>query len=279
MTASAKTANLQRLLEIMRALRDPLSGCEWDRQQDMTSLLKHTIEEVYEVADAVLSDNPEDICEELGDLLFQVVFYAQIAAEQQQFDFDDVAKQIADKLVRRHPHVFEHPNQTLTEQELNVQWQRIKAEEKAAKQLNKAESQDSSIFATMNRGQPAFSKAYDLQKRCARVGFDWPASEPVLAKIREELDEVEQAMQSGERRATEEELGDLLFATVNLLRHEGLDPETTLAKANLKFEQRFRWIEQTLAAHQTSVKNQSLEQLEDLWSKAKSATAANKDSL
>lgn len=270
MSVGGNRDNIDRLLSIMQTLRDPQKGCEWDRQQDMQSLLKHTIEEAYEVADAVLQGDPSEICDELGDLLFQVVFYAQIAAEQQQFDFDDVAKQVSDKLVRRHPHVFADPNQSLTQQQLNDQWQAIKQQEKAAKQ-SAVEGGDKSIFDSMNRGLPSFAKAYQLQKRCARVGFDWSDAKPVLDKIREEVEEVAQAMGNNNDAEVEEELGDLLFATVNLLRHRNLDPETTLAKANLKFEQRFRWIEQRLSEQQTSIEQSSLDQLERMWCEAKVA--------
>ncbi|MBT0585214.1 nucleoside triphosphate pyrophosphohydrolase [Alteromonas oceanisediminis] len=262
--------NTQRLLEIMRTLRDPDNGCRWDRKQTMSSLLRYTIEEAYEVADAVERGDIDDIHDELGDLLFQVVFYAQIASEQHAFDFDDVAGRIADKLVRRHPHLFSDAPHDLSEDALAEQWQAIKAQEKRQKKTDPRSTK--SIFDDIHRGLPALSRAVELQKACAQVGFDWPNVMPVLDKVEEELLELKQEITAEQPAmdSVQEEFGDLLFAAINVARHLNIDAETALRQANLKFEKRFRSIEQHTAAQGLSVDQHSLSQLEALWQRVKS---------
>ncbi|WP_100656068.1 nucleoside triphosphate pyrophosphohydrolase [Alteromonas flava] len=261
-----KPENLTRLLQIMQQLRDPINGCPWDRKQNMTSLLKYTLEETYEVADAILRAEPTAICDELGDLLFQVVFYAQIAHEQGQFSFDDVAKAIADKLIRRHPHVFEDSTVVHTDEELAAQWEAIKATER---QLTK-ETQ-SSILDRVKRGVPAFQRAYELQDACAKVGFDWDSIGPVLAKVEEEVTELRSELNAStlDKEAAEEELGDLLFAVVNLARHMKVSPELALTKACQKFEGRFNYIETAIQEQDKQIHAVSLEEMEALWEEAK----------
>jgi ATP diphosphatase len=254
----------------MAKLRDPESGCPWDLEQSMGSLVKHTLEEAYEVADAILREDPAHICEELGDLLFQVVFYAQIAKEEEQFDLDDVAHSICEKLVRRHPHVFGERAGKMTPDEVAEQWSLIKAQEKAAKKSSGVE--DTSVFADLAGGKPALMRANDLQKRCAKVGFDWPNHEPVFEKVQEELTELEQEMvtDSPDHNKQTEELGDLLFALVNLARHLDIDPDEALQLANSKFEKRFRQMETIVSNQDQKIEDLNLAQLEALWQRVKS---------
>ena len=249
------TDNLDRLLGIMRTLRDPVSGCEWDRAQRFETIVPHTIEEAYEVADAVARGDIDDIRDELGDLLFQVVFQARIAEEAGQFDFEAVAGAIADKLVARHPHIFgdaEMPGGMREER-----WEAIKAEERKAK--GAASALDGVAVAL-----PALMRADKLQKRAARTGFDWPDTQGPADKLAEEMRELAEA--PAEKR--EEEAGDLLFAAVNLVRAYGIAPEDALRAANAKFERRFRAME-TLAEGQFTALE--LEQQEALWQLVKAA--------
>ncbi len=264
---------LTRLLEIMQQLRDPEVGCPWDRQQNFESILPHTIEETYEVVDAILSGNMHDIKEELGDLLFQVVFYAQLAKEQGDFDFEDIAKAINDKLIRRHPHVFatdglKTDNKHKTDGELNNQWEQIKAQERASKN----QELDSSILANISLGMTPLLRAQKIQKKCSKVGFDWTELAPVVDKIHEEIEEVlaEVKVSEPDQQAVEEEIGDLLFAVVNLARHTSVNAETALIKANRKFEKRFRLVEQDIKSQGLSLQAANFQQMEDAWQRIKS---------
>ena len=271
-----KLNETQRLLAIMTQLRDKKSGCPWDVKQTMESLTRYTIEEAYEVADAIASGDMGDIKDELGDLLFQVVFYAQIANEQDAFSFDDVAQSISDKLVRRHPHVFGDTNSgdALSDASLNAQWEAIKAQEKRDKKAT-----SNSILDNVPSGMPALMHAQKLQKVCAKVGFDWPEVMPVLDKVREEVDEIAQEIdiasksESSEAGGTlphnhdaiEEEIGDALFAMVNLSRHLNVDADTALRKASHKFAARFKGVEQLAREQGTELDTMSLEEMETLW--------------
>lgn len=253
------------LLEVMRRLRDPEHGCSWDLQQSMQSLIPYTLEEAYEVAAAITSGDMTAVQDELGDLLFQVVFYAHLAAEQQVFDFDAVAAQAADKLVRRHPHVFggDDAQPRLTPAQVKQQWEQLKQQERQQQQA-------SSVFAGMADNLPSVLQALKIQKRVASVGFDWPDVAPVLAKIREELAELEAELAAPDHQdRIEAELGDVLFAVVNLARHLQVNPEQALRRTNLTFQQRFQAIEQRLAARGQQPQQLSLELLEQEWQAVK----------
>ncbi|MEJ3669244.1 nucleoside triphosphate pyrophosphohydrolase [Stutzerimonas stutzeri] len=266
---------LPDLLHLMARLRDPQHGCPWDLQQDYASIVPHTLEEAYEVADAIESGDFEHLPGELGDLLFQVVYYSQLAREEGRFDFATVVDAITRKLVRRHLHVFpdgdlygspELPR--LDEAAIKRRWEEIKAEERAEKA---AAPEQLSLLDDVPSALPALSRAAKLQKRAAQVGFDWPEALPVVDKVREELDEVLEAMSENDPQAIAEELGDLLFVVVNLARHLKVDPENALRAANGKFERRFRFIEQALRDAGRSIENCDLEELDALWGEAKKA--------
>lgn len=274
----------QRLLAIMAQLRDKDSGCPWDVKQTMESLTRYTIEEAYEVADAIANGDMGDIKDELGDLLFQVVFYAQIASEQSEFNFDDVARGISDKLVRRHPHVFGDGDnnlgskvQKLSHESLNAQWDAIKAQEKLAKQqsqsstpVHEKENANISILDNVPSGMPALMHAQKLQKACAKVGFDWPEVTPVLEKVREEVDEIAQEVGiENNHAAIEEEIGDALFAMVNLSRHLNVDADTALRKASHKFASRFKGVEQLAHTKGNDLNSLTLDEMEALWQQVK----------
>jgi MazG family protein len=251
----------------MRRLRDPETGCPWDVEQSFASIAPYTIEEAYEVADAIERGALDELAGELGDLLLQVVYHARMAEEQGRFGFAEVARAIADKMVRRHPHVFgEARVESATAQ--RRAWEAAKAAERGAK------ADDRSVLADLPRALPALVRAQKLQARAARVGFDWGAVAPVLAKIREELDELEAALGQG-HDAREDELGDVLFALVNLARHLEVDAETALRRTNRKFEDRFRWIEARLAEQGARPEERTLEELDRLWTEAKRALAAD----
>lgn len=266
MIESDRFPQVTRLLSIMAKLRDPESGCPWDKKQTFASIVPYTVEEAYEVADAIEHGNMQDIKDELGDLLFQVVFYAQLGKEQGDFDFEAVAEAVADKLTRRHPHVFADA-QINSEAELNVAWDNIKAQER----LQNGEAQDDSILANVPKGMAPLMRAHKLQKRCAKVGFDWPEVAPVVDKIHEEILEVMQEVEAEEvdQAAVEEEIGDLFFAVVNLSRHLKVDAETALRKANHKFEQRFRKVEQVFNDKNQPMSDASLDEMEAVWQKIK----------
>jgi ATP diphosphatase len=261
-------SGLNRLLSIMESLRDRENGCPWDQEQTMQSLTRFTIEEAYEVVDAIAKGNSDDIRDELGDLLFQIVFYAHIAQEEGEFDFNDVANAISDKLVRRHPHVFSKTSASALSQEaLALQWDAIKAQEKAEKRANNA----SGLLDDVPTGLPALMYAQKLQKKCARVGFDWPNTLPVLDKVEEEVGEIRQELEAETRSkaALEEEIGDALFAMVNLARHCNVDADTALRKASQKFANRFSAVEALALDKHQSLEELSLAELEALWCKAK----------
>jgi ATP diphosphatase len=264
---------LDDLLHLMTRLRDPQSGCPWDLKQTYASIVPHTLEEAYEVADAIERGDLDHLQGELGDLLFQVVFYAQIAREEGRFDFDGVVDGITRKLLRRHPHVFPTgelyaPAETprLTDDEVNRRWDEIKAEERAEKA---GAPEQLSLLDDVPAALPALSRAAKLQKRAAQVGFDWPEALPVVDKVREELDEVLEAMSENDAGAVAEEIGDLLFVVVNLARHLKVDPETALRSANSKFDRRFRFIEQALRHTQRPIEECTLEDMDALWGEAK----------
>ncbi|AGA72181.1 nucleoside triphosphate pyrophosphohydrolase [Pseudomonas plecoglossicida] len=266
------TYTLEDLLHLMARLRDPQYGCPWDLKQNYASIVPHTIEEAYEVADTIERGDFEHLQGELGDLLFQVVYYSQLAREEGRFEFDGVVDSITRKLIRRHPHVFPTgelyapvDTPSLDEAQVKSRWEEIKAEERA----EKSQPEQLSLLDDVPAALPALSRAAKLQKRAATVGFDWPAALPVLDKVREELDEVLQAMADGDADALEDEIGDLLFAAVNLARHLKHDPEHALRRANRKFERRFRFIEQALRDSGRPIEDCNLDELDALWGEAK----------
>ncbi|MCP9476586.1 nucleoside triphosphate pyrophosphohydrolase [Marisediminitalea aggregata] len=255
---------LDRLLGIMAALRDPNTGCPWDAQQTMSSLTRYTIEEAYEAVDAIERGAAADIKDELGDLLFQIVFYAQIGKEQGDFEFADIANAISDKMERRHPHVFADAD--TDESALSAQWDAIKAQEKA-----ETASPQASILSDVPTGLPALMYAQKIQKKCAKVGFDWPGIAPVLDKVTEEVDEIQAELQAEpvDSLRLEEEIGDALFAMVNLARHAKVDADAALRRASLKFAKRFSQVEQAAKLSNQQLSDMTLEELEQLWQQAK----------
>lgn len=255
--------SIDRLLAIMARLRDPRSGCPWDREQTWASIAPHTIEEAYELADAVREGSPDRVRDELGDVLFQVVFQARIAEEQGLFDFEAVAAAIADKLERRHPHVFGSARVPDAAAQAEA-WEAHKAAERR-------EHGGTGALDGVAIGLPALSRAAKLGRRAARVGFDWPDVAGVLAKVEEEVEEMRQASRAGAVSDVQDELGDLLFSVVQAARHLGLDPETALREANAKFERRFRHVEARLAAEGRTVEGTPSPELEALWAQAKRA--------
>lgn len=266
------TYTLDDLLNLMARLRDPTHGCPWDLKQDYASIVAHTLEEAYEVADTIERGDFAHLQGELGDLLFQVVYYSQLAREEGRFEFAGVVDAITRKLIRRHPHVFPAGDlyapvdtPSLSEAEVKQRWEEIKAAERAEKSV----PEQLSLLDDVPTALPALSRSAKLQKRAAQVGFDWPDALPVLDKVREELDEVLQAMADGDPQALEDEVGDLLFAAVNLARHLKLDPENALRGANRKFERRFRFIEQALRDIARPIEDCTLEDLDALWGEAK----------
>ena len=258
---------MPRLLEIMRALRDPVKGCPWDIEQDFASIAPYTIEEAYEVADAIEREDWDELRGELGDLLFQSVFHAQMASERGMFDFNDVADTMSDKMVSRHPHVFGSESNAKTAEQQTSDWEVIKAAERAGK------AQDGTLDGVAV-GLPALLRAKKLQKRAARVGFDWPSTDQVLDKIIEESAELIEARDTLSAAEMEEEFGDLLFVMVNLGRHLGLEAETALRGANAKFTRRFESIERALAKVGKTPEQSNLEEMDALWDEAKRAEKA-----
>lgn len=248
----------------MAQLRDPDEGCAWDMKQSFSSIAPYTIEEAYEVADAIARNHLPDLQEELGDLLLQVVFHSQMAQEQSAFDFDDVAKGIVAKLIRRHPHIFSDAKYDNPE-DIKAAWETEKARERATKN----QTSDTSALAGVALALPALSRADKVQRRAARVGFDWPDVQPVWDKLAEEAGEVRAAIVAEDANAVEDEVGDLLFTVVNLARHLKIDPEVALSRSTAKFEKRFRRVEQ-LATNQDSKLNElELAELDALWNAAK----------
>lgn len=257
-------ASISELLDIMARLRDPERGCPWDKEQTFATIAPYTLEEAYEVAEAIESGHYDELRGELGDLLFQVVFYAQMAREQGLFNFDDIVQGIVSKMYRRHPHVFGEENiATAAAQTQN--WEKIKKAERAEKNHDAKPSQLDSV----SRHLPALVRCKKLQNRAAHAGFDWPDVRGVLDKIDEELAEVKEAMDEDDAAAIEEEVGDLLLVVVNLARHVNVDAETALRKANRKFERRFRLMEEFAAAENSTLEQKSLMELETLWVQAK----------
>jgi nucleoside triphosphate diphosphatase len=251
--------NITRLLGIMSRLRDPQSGCPWDLKQSYATIVPYTLEEAYEVADAIAREDFTELKDELGDLLFQVVFYAQIAKEEGRFAFDDCAAAICDKLERRHPHVFGDVSADDAETVLK-NWEALKSAERK-------DVGQHSVLDNIPQAMPALSRAYKLQKRCANVGFDWPTVDGCWDKVKEEILEVEQTQAGSPELA--EELGDLMFALVNVVRKHKLDPEAVMRTANTKFESRFRAVEQALAAQGKSPEQSNLDEMEALWQQFK----------
>lgn len=253
------SANISRLLNIMATLRDPITGCPWDLKQDYASIVPYTLEEAYEVADAIARSNFDELKDELGDLLFQVVFYAQIAKEEGRFEFDDCVAAICTKLERRHPHVF--GEQTAADADAVLKnWETLK-------QVERQQVGQHSVLDNIPQAMPALSRAYKLQKRCANVGFDWPEVSGCWDKVKEEIIEVEQTATGSPELA--EELGDLMFALVNVVRKHRLDPEAVLRAANTKFEQRFRAVEQVLSTQGRQPEQASLAEMEQIWQQIK----------
>jgi ATP diphosphatase len=261
---------LQMLLEVMAQLRNPRGGCPWDLEQTFATIAPYTIEEAYEVADAIERQDMAALKDELGDLLLQVVFHAQMAREAGRFDFDAVAAGIAEKMVRRHPHVFGGDATIKTATAQTVAWEEHKANERHAKAS--AEGRPASVLDGVAAGLPALMRAVKLQRRAARVGFDWPNAADVFVKIDEELAEIKSEIDNkAPPERIQDEIGDLLFAVVNLARHLEIDPEASLRHANAKFERRFRQVESRLSASGRSTADIGLDALEALWQQVKAA--------
>ncbi|MCY6380747.1 nucleoside triphosphate pyrophosphohydrolase [Hoeflea prorocentri] len=265
--------DIRRLLDIMAALRDPQTGCPWDVKQSFATIKPYTIEEAYEVADAIERNDLDDLCDELGDLLLQVVFHARMAEELGEFDFGDVVHAITLKMIRRHPHVFANSTED-TPEGVKLQWEEIKALEKAERLERRRargieETGRPGLLDGVPHAQPALSEALKLQQKAARVGFDWKEAAPVLDKIEEELSELKDALAEGDRERVRDEFGDLLFAFVNLGRHVDAEPEMALRGTNSKFRKRFSHIETELARRGTEPADATLEEMEELWNEAK----------
>jgi nucleoside triphosphate diphosphatase len=265
--------DIQRLLEIMAALRHPESGCSWDLEQDFRSIASYTLEEAYEVVDAIERGDILDLKEELGDLLLQVVFHARIAEEEGFFAFGDVVEAITSKLVRRHPHVFGDARD-LTPNQVKAVWDEIKQSEKAERRAAREaagirDGSQAAFLSGIPNALPALARAAKLSAKAAKVGFDWPDTHQVVDKIHEELDEVAEAVGAASPDRVEDEIGDLLFAVANLARHHGVDPEAALRRTNAKFERRFGAIETAVEGQGRSLQEASLDEMEALWVLAK----------
>jgi ATP diphosphatase len=264
-----------QLVMLMENLRDPNHGCAWDRKQTFASLARHTLEEVYEVVDAIEQGNPEKICDELGDLLFQVVFYARIGEEQGLFDLSKVSEAIVGKLLHRHPHIFPDGTlqsfgqpSTLSAEQVERNWELIKNAERRAL----SDGRQVSVLDDVPSAMPALDRAGKLQKRASSVGFDWHCSTEVLARLEDEIRELREAIQEGDTSAQSNEMGDVLFSCVNLSRHLKVDAETVLRTANRRFEQRFRYVENAASVSGNEMKHCSSEILEQWWQAAKQYT-------
>ncbi|MGP8120087.1 MAG: nucleoside triphosphate pyrophosphohydrolase [Xanthobacteraceae bacterium] len=268
--------DIGQLLAIMARLRTPVTGCPWDLEQTFETIAPYTVEEAFEVVDAITRGDLDDLKDELGDLLLQVVFHARMAEERGVFAFGDVVEAIVAKMIRRHPHVF---GDTVTSRDAGAvkdAWARIKAEEKAERAARRQpQAAPSSLLAGVKAGQPALARALALQRKAASVGFDWNDPRAVLAKIREETDEIEAALDQGQTAEVAAETGDLMFALVNLARHVGADPETALRGTNAKFERRFAYIERALERRGVALGKASLEDMDALWNEAKTQEAAD----
>jgi ATP diphosphatase len=258
--------SIARLLAVMARLRDPKGGCPWDREQTFATIAPYTIEEAYEVAEAIGAGDRDALQDELGDLLFQVVFYAQMASERGWFDFHDIAEGISDKMTRRHPHVFaEAEIETVAAQ--TEAWETQKAKERTARAA--AHGQQPSVLDGVAVALPGLTRAVKLQKRAARVGFDWPKADQILDKLQEELDELKVELRGGDKARITDEMGDVLFSWANLARAHDVDPEDGLRQTNAKFERRFRRIEALLAERGKTPKDSDLAEMESLWQQAK----------
>ena len=264
----SESCDIVTLLDIMAALRAPGSGCPWDLEQNFATIAPYTIEEAYEVADAIARGDLDDLREELGDLLLQVVFHARMAQEQGAFAFADVVQTLNEKLLRRHPHVF-GTAPGMSRELVEGLWERIKTEERAQKNRGGDDTRARSSLAGVPLALPALTRALKLQAKAGKVGFDWNDPLAVLSKIREEADEIESDLRSGNHAAAAEEVGDLLFAVVNLARHLDADPEATLRATNKKFERRFGAIERALAERGRAPQQASLREMDELWTEAK----------
>ncbi|WP_180901851.1 nucleoside triphosphate pyrophosphohydrolase [Martelella soudanensis] len=265
--------DIARLIDIMAALRTPETGCPWDLKQDFDTIKPYTIEEAYEVADAIERKDFDDLCDELGDLLLQVVFHARMAEEKGLFSFGDVVHAITAKMIRRHPHVFA-VNAADTPEAVKIQWDEIKRQEKAERAERRAkngitEDLKAGHLGGVQRTFPALTEALKLQEHAARVGFDWSEPEPILDKFEEEIGELREALQGGNKARISDELGDLIFAAVNLARHTNTDPEQALRGTNTKFRRRFNHIEESLDASGETLDAATLERMEALWQDAK----------
>ena len=260
-----------RLQEIMRALRDPEGGCPWDIEQNFSSIAPYTVEEAYEVADAIERENWDDLKNELGDLLLQTVYHTQMAEEENLFNFNDVVNQISEKMIKRHPHVFGSLKQNKTSDQQIKDWEAIKADERVKKN-------QTGILDDVALNLPALVRSLKLQKRAARVGFDWPTVSKVLKKIEEETKELVEAKEFESQERINEEFGDLMFSIVNLGRHLKVDPEEALKKTNIKFITRFQFIEDEIKSEGRNLEDTSLEEMEKLWQRAKNTGSSNRTS-
>ena len=271
-----KKSAIEKLQEIMAMLRDKVHGCPWDLDQTLVSLIPHTIEEVYEVADAIEKNDIDNIVDELGDLLFQVIFYAQIGNEEKIFNFEDVANAIVRKLLRRHPHVFPTGDaksfgrgKKISSDEVVTNWESIKLEEKKEK-LEESNSESArSVFDNLPGALPALQKSVKLQKLAGKVGFDWPDTSDVLVKLKEEIVELQEAIGKSNKQEIESEIGDVLFTAVNVARHLNVDPELALRGANGRFKNRVVWIENELGKNGEFVSDKNIDDLNQLWNEAK----------
>jgi ATP diphosphatase len=266
--------DIQRLIEIMAALRTPGTGCPWDLEQSFATIAPYTIEEAHEVADAIVRGDLDDLKDELGDLLLQVVFHARMAQEQSAFDFNDVVQAITEKMIRRHPHVFGDAR-TLPPEAVKGLWDKIKSEERAERRRRRQDAQatekqeETGALTGLPAGLPPLMRALKLQQKASKVGFDWNDARAVIAKIREETDEIEAALTGSDHTEITEEIGDLMFALVNLARHLRADPDMALRAANAKFERRFASIEQALARSGRTPQQSTLAEMDALWDAAK----------
>ena len=265
LTTKQNSDAMQQLLDIMEQLRDPETGCPWDQRQTWSSIFPYTLEEVHEVGAAIDSNQPAELCDELGDLLFQIVFYCQVAKEQNQFEFSTVAEAITNKMIRRHPHVFTDKKYS-NEREQKADWEAIKQQEREQKQAKS----DDNYFADILQSQPALMRSVKLKKRASRFGFDWHEWQPVVEKVREELDEVIECVELNEgKERLEEEIGDLLLSVANLAHQLKVPPENALRKANNKFERRVNRLRQILEIN-SATSNYSDEALDEAWQQVKS---------
>jgi nucleoside triphosphate diphosphatase len=268
---------IEDLLKIMEALRDPVSGCPWDIEQTSKTIAHYALEEAEEVVEAINNGDKHELCDELGDLLLQVVFHSQIAKEQGNFNFGDVVKAINSKMIRRHPHVFGDKvfgdKKGISSQEVKLLWQDIKAAEKAQRSANRKKAglpdENISVISGIRSTQPALTRALKLQEKASSVGFDWDNPKLVLAKLREEINEIEDAIDNKQQSDIHEEIGDLLFVIANLARHMRGNPETILHAANAKFERRFQGVETLIAEQGKSMQNATLDEMETAWQKVK----------